>query len=135
MELTRAEVEPFLAERHTVIVATIRRDGTPHLTTTWYRWDGEAFWLSTNRDRAKYAHLRRDARLSLLVDDPPRETSVAAYGRAEFAAFDDEAYSGALAIVRRYVDDPEGYLAEREGEPRVLIRMRPERLVTWKPDA
>ena len=69
------------------------------------------------------------------MDDPPRETSVAAYGEAEFAAFDDAAYDGALAIVSRYVDDPEGYLAEREGEPRVLIRMRPDRLVTWKPDA
>jgi PPOX class probable F420-dependent enzyme len=135
VELTKSEVDRFLAERHTVIVATIRRDGTAHLTTTWYRWDGEAFWISTNRDRTKFKNLRRDRRLSLLVDDAPLETSVAAYGEAEFAAFDDAAYEGALAIVRRYVDDPEGYLAERDGEPRVLIRMRPERLVTWKPDA
>lgn len=117
-----------------MVVATIRRDGTAQLTTTWYRWDGEAFWISSNRDRAKYKNLRRDPRVALLVDDPPAEASVAAYGRAEFAAFDDAAHGGALAIVRRYVEDPERYLAEREGEPRVLIRVRPERLVSWKPD-
>lgn len=135
MELTRTEIEAFLAHAHTVIVATIRRDGTPHLTATWYRWDGDAFWISTNNNRVKYKNLRRDPRLTLLVDNPPKETSVSAYGSAEFVAFGPAAHDGALAIVGRYVDDPEGYLAEREGEPRVLIRMRPERLVSWKPDA
>ena len=133
-ELSRPEIERFLEERHTVIVATLRRDGRPHLTTTWYRWDGDAFWLSTNRDRAKYRNLHRDPRVTLLVDNPPAETSVVGYGTAEFVAFDQDAREGALAIVRRYVDDPDGYLAEREGEPRVLIRVRPDRMVTWKPD-
>jgi PPOX class probable F420-dependent enzyme len=134
MRLSRSQIDEFLQAPHTVIVATIGRDGRPHLTTTWYRWDGEAFWISTNRDRAKYRNLRQDPRVTLLVDDPPEETSVVAYGEAEFAAMDSEAYEGALSIVRRYVDDPEGYLREREGEPRVLIRVRPARILSWKPD-
>jgi PPOX class probable F420-dependent enzyme len=133
-ELSKAEIERFLSEPHSVIVATLGRDGRPHLTTTWYRWDGDAFWLSTNRNRAKYRNLQRDPRVTLLVDDPPAETSVVGYGTAEFTAFDQDAYDGSLAIVRRYVDDPGGYLAEREEEPRVLIRVQPERMITWKPD-
>lgn len=131
--LTRVQIDDFLAAPHTIIVATLKRNGAPQLTTTWYRWDGEAFWISTNRDRAKYKNLRRDPRATVLVDDPPAETSVVGYGRAEFAAFDDAAYDGALAIVRRYVDDPERYLGDRQGEPRVLIRIRPDRLVSWTP--
>jgi PPOX class probable F420-dependent enzyme len=131
MRLTPAEIDAFLDERHTLIVGTVRRDGTPHLTTVWYRWDGEAFWISTNRDRAKYRNMSRDRRVSVLVDAPPRETSVSAYGRAEFVAEDDDAYEGALAIVSRYVDDPEKYLDDRKDEPRVLIRIKPERIVSW----
>lgn len=133
MSLTRVQIDDFLARPHTIIVATLKHDGAPHLTTTWHRWDGEAFWISTNRDRAKYKNLRRDSRATVLVDDPPAETSVVGCGRAEFAAFDEAAYEGTLAIVRRYVDDPEGYLGEREGEPRVLIRIKPDRLVSWTP--
>jgi PPOX class probable F420-dependent enzyme len=134
MRLTRGEIDAFLAERHTLVLGTLKDDGWPQLTTVWYRWDGEAFWISTNRDRAKYGNLARDSRATVLVDAPPRETSVAGYGRAEFLAYDDDAYEGALAIVRRYVDDPVAYLAEREGEPRVLIRIEPDRLVSWKRD-
>ena len=132
MELSRAEVDAFLAERHTLILATLRHDGWPQMTTVWYRWDGEAFWISTNRDRAKYRNIERDPRVTVLVDAPPRETSVAGYGRAEVVAVDDAAYEGALAIVSRYVDDGRGYLDARHGEPRALIRIKPRNLVSWK---
>ena len=134
MALASAQIDDFLEDRHTIILATLKRDGTPQLSTTWYRWDGEAFWISTNRDRAKFKNLSRDPRVTVLVDDPPAEAAVVGYGRAEFAAYDEAAYEGALAIVRRYVDDPEGYLGDREGAPRVLIRIKPDRLVSWTPD-
>jgi PPOX class probable F420-dependent enzyme len=134
VELTRAEIDAFLDERHTLVLATLRPNGTAHLTTIWYRWDGEAFWIATNRNRAKYRHIRRDPRVSALVDDPERETSVSATGQAEIAAMDDEAYDGALAIVSRYVDDGHAYLSARAGEPRVLLRIRPDRTTSWKPD-
>jgi len=129
--LSRAQIDAFLGERHTVVVGTVYPDGQPHLTTVWYRWDGEAFWLATNRTTVKYRNLRRDPRASLLVDAPPRETSVAAYGRVEEVARDGAAWDGALAIVARYVEDAEAYLAKRRDQPRVLLRVKPERMVTW----
>jgi PPOX class probable F420-dependent enzyme len=133
VELTAAELQLFLAEPHTLVIATLRRDGTPHLATVWYRWDATSFWISTNRTTAKYRHVVRDPRVSVLVDAPPRETSVSAYGRAEVVASDADAYEGALAIVARYEPDPVAYLEARRDEPRVLIRMTPHKLVSWKP--
>lgn len=133
MRLSRAEIDAFLDERHTLVIATIRKDGTPHLATVWYRWDGGSFWISTNRTTAKYQHIVKDPRVTVLVDAPPRETSIAAYGRAEAVAADEAAYDGALAIVSRYVADAAAYLQERIDEPRVLIRLRPDNLVSWKP--
>jgi len=130
--MTPAEVNAFLDERHTLVIATLRRDGTPHLTTVWYRWDGEAFWISTNRDRVKYRNITRDPRVSVLVDAPEREAAVSASGKAEEAARDAAAYDGARMIVERYVADAPAYLAERADEPRVLLRIKPERMVTWQ---
>jgi PPOX class probable F420-dependent enzyme len=132
MELTREDIDAFLDERHTLVIATLRRSGWPQMTTVWYRWDGEAFWISTNRNRAKFRNIERDDRVTVLVDAPPRETSVAGSGRAKVIALDDDAYDGSLRIVGRYVDDPAAYLAERSGEPRALIRIKPAELVSWK---
>ncbi len=133
MELTRPELDAFLAEPHTLVIATLRKDGAPHLATVWYRWDGAAFWISTNRTTAKYRNMMRDPRVTVLADAPRRETSVAGYGRAEIVASDDAAYDGALTIVSRYEADPVAYLDARNDDPRVLIRITPHELVSWKP--
>ncbi|MGH3246850.1 MAG: TIGR03618 family F420-dependent PPOX class oxidoreductase [Trebonia sp.] len=63
-------LEAFLAEPHNVIVAGLRKDGRPHLSPNWFFWDGEHFYVSTTRKRAKYNIFRRDPRAELVVDDP-----------------------------------------------------------------
>jgi len=63
-------LEAFLAEPRNVIVAGIRKDGRPHLSPNWFVWDGERFYVSTTRKRAKYRIFRRDPRAELIVDDP-----------------------------------------------------------------
>jgi PPOX class probable F420-dependent enzyme len=62
-------LESFLAEPRNVIVAGIRKDGRPHLSPNWFFWDGEYFYVSTTRKRAKYHIFRRDPRAELVVDD------------------------------------------------------------------
>jgi PPOX class probable F420-dependent enzyme len=64
------KIEAFLAEPRNVVLAGIRHDGRPHLSPNWFYWDGERFYVSTTRDRVKYAIFRRDPRATLLIDDP-----------------------------------------------------------------
>jgi PPOX class probable F420-dependent enzyme len=64
-----AAVAAFLSEPRNVIVAGIRKDGRPHLSPNWFYWDGEKFYVSTTRKRAKYTIFRRDPRAELVVDD------------------------------------------------------------------
>ena len=63
------KLEAFLAEPRNVIVAGIRKDGRPHLSPNWFKWDGERFYVSTTRHRVKYAIFRRDPRAQLAIDD------------------------------------------------------------------
>jgi PPOX class probable F420-dependent enzyme len=65
-----AALEAFLAEPRNVIVAGIRKDGRPHLSPNWYLWDGQHFYISTTRKRAKYTIFRRDPRAELVIDEP-----------------------------------------------------------------
>ena len=64
------KLEAFLAEPRNVVLDGIRRDGRPQLSPNWFYWDGERFYVSTTRSRAKYAIFRRDPRAQLLIDDP-----------------------------------------------------------------
>ena len=66
----------FLAQSRNLILAGNRAGGRPHLTPNWFCWDGERFYVSTTRDRVKYALFRRDSRAQLLIDDPAGSRAV-----------------------------------------------------------
>jgi len=54
-------------------VATIRPDGTPHVTPVWVDYDGEHVVFNTATGRAKWQHMQRDPRVTIEVysqDDP-----------------------------------------------------------------
>jgi PPOX class probable F420-dependent enzyme len=53
-----------------VTVATIGRDGHPHLTVTWIDRDGDELLYSTTTDRVQGKNLARDPRISVLIAPP-----------------------------------------------------------------
>lgn len=67
--MTPEEVAGFLAAHRKMQLATIGRDGTPHLTTMFYGLiDGRiAFWTYGKAQKAR--NLDRDPRLTCLVED------------------------------------------------------------------
>lgn len=77
------KLQAFLAEPRNVVVIGIRRDGTPQATPNWFWWDGERFYVSTMRSRAKYRIFRRDPRALLVVDDSTGHRTVIVPGRVE----------------------------------------------------
>jgi hypothetical protein len=51
--------------RHTCWLATINRDGTPHVTGIGALWDDGAFWFETGATTRKGGNLARDPRCAL----------------------------------------------------------------------
>ncbi len=68
IRMTEQEIAQFLAQGRTLSVATINPDGAPHLVAMWYALiDGKiAFW--TYRKSQKAANLRRDPRLTCMLE-------------------------------------------------------------------
>ena len=66
--MTAADAAALLAESHKLQLATINRDGTPHLVTMFYVMLGGqiAFW--TYRSSQKARNLARDPRVTCLVE-------------------------------------------------------------------
>ena len=121
-------IEAFLAEPRNAIVIGIGRDGTPQATPNWFNWDGQRFYVSTTRKRAKYTIFMRDPRVTLLIDDAEVQRYVAVSGAVEVR----EDLEQLLPIFRRtrenhgvFVPNDAEYLASLEAEDRVLLVITP----------
>ena len=68
IKMSEAEVEAFLEEQRTMSIATIGRDGRPHVIAMWYAFlDGvPSFW--TFAKSQKVVNLRRDPRITCMVE-------------------------------------------------------------------
>ena len=66
--MSDAEIAAYLASHHTLQLATIGRDGWPHLSTMWYVVDdGHVVFRSFTKSQ-KIVNLPRDPRLTVLVE-------------------------------------------------------------------
>ena len=123
------KVEAFLAEPRNVVVAGIRRDGRPHLSPNWFYWDGQRFYVSTTRDRVKYAIFSRDPRAQLLIDDPTGFRAVLVPAMVEIRE-DLEAELPRFRAIREKhgmaVPNDEEHLQALAKEGRVLLAITPD---------
>ncbi|WP_447036138.1 pyridoxamine 5'-phosphate oxidase family protein [Streptomyces sp. DSM 118878] len=66
--MTPDELDAFLAAERTCRVATVAADGTPHVSTLWFAWDGTSLWLYSVTRSKRWADLRKDRRVAVVVD-------------------------------------------------------------------
>lgn len=131
--LSQDKRDAFLAGKRNAILATIRKDGSPQLTPVWYRWDGERFWVSTTKKRAKYKNIVHDPRVSLCIDDAEHFTTVIASGAARLT--EENLWVDTQKIGERY-RGPEQAAADskrmqEQKEPRVLVVLKPQQVISW----
>jgi PPOX class probable F420-dependent enzyme len=128
------EITAYLDAPHIAVVATVRRNGTPHLTPNWYRYDGQVLTLITRKDRLKYRHLLPNPRISVCLYDPPAASNdVVISGTA--TCNNQDIWDEARRIIARYraPNEVDGSLARWKTEPRVLITVTPEHIATRAP--
>jgi PPOX class probable F420-dependent enzyme len=132
---SKDKIEAFLAEPRNVIVAGIRRNGRPQLTPNWFVWDGERFYVSTTKNRAKFKIFTRDPRVELMVDDPTAFRCVRVSGTVEIRD-DPDAELGRFRAIREKhgvaIPDEADHLRVLEEERRVLLAITPDGPIdTW----
>jgi PPOX class probable F420-dependent enzyme len=66
--MTARELDDFLTTQRTCRVATVSQDGAPHASTLWFAWDGTSLWLYSIVRSRRWADLRRDPRIAVVVD-------------------------------------------------------------------
>lgn len=131
------EIWTYLARQRTCTLATIGGDGRPHLVAMWYSvLDGE-LWFETKARSQKAVNLRRDPRVTVLVEDGETYDSlrgVAIDGTATVVDDADSLWRVGVDVWERY----NGPYTE-ECKPlvdfmlhnRVAVRIEVDRLRSW----
>lgn len=145
IQMTPEELDAFLAGQMKVQVATVGKDGTPHLSTLFYAIHngGVAFW--TYGTSQKVVNLRRDPRMTLLVEDGQAYSELRGatlYGTARIVEDLDEVLRVGGKVAARMAGRPESEFdpdadpqvragLEKSGRKRVAVFLDVTRSVTW----
>jgi PPOX class probable F420-dependent enzyme len=139
ISMTPDEMDEFLHGRHVMNVATLGPTGHPHLVAMWYGFlDGSpAFW--TYGQSQKILNLRRDPRLTVLVEDGDvyeELQGVELVGTGQVLDDPDQILAIGLDVARRYVgpeadSDAGRAFVEKRARKRLGVVVHIEHAVSW----
>jgi PPOX class probable F420-dependent enzyme len=106
-------------------VATLRRDGSPHVTPVWVDVRDGMVWVNSAEGRAWPANLRRDPRVALNVQnlENPQENVEIRGAVSEITPDGADEHIDFLA--KKYLGE-DSYPYRQPGEQRLIIKITPE---------
>lgn len=135
--MTDAEIAEFVTSSRGGTLATIGRDGQPHLTAMWYGVvDGE-IWFETKAKSQKAVNVRRDPRVTFLLEDGQTYDTlrgVAFEGTAEIVEDPEAVFRVGVSVWERYTGpytEEQRPAVEMMMNKRIAVRLVAKRVRSW----
>jgi PPOX class probable F420-dependent enzyme len=137
IQMTPEEVDAFLHERHSMTMSTISGDGSIHSVAMWYGFLEGAIAFETKAKAQKVVNLRRDPRLTCLVEDGEsydQLRGVTLIGTGEIIDDPDRMWELGVSVFERYnapyTEEMKPFV-EVMLNKRVVVKLHVEKTVTW----
>jgi len=137
IKMTPDEVDAFLRGRRTMTMCTLAKDGSIHAVAMWYGFLEGAIAFETKRKAQKVQNLRRDPRITCLVEDGESYDElrgVSIVGTAEIVEDPDRMWELGVSVFSRYQGE---YTEEMRPfvevmlRNRVVVKVTPTKFVSW----
>jgi PPOX class probable F420-dependent enzyme len=139
--MTDQEIEEFVRDRRTAILATLGKDGRPHLAAMWFALVDGAIVFETKGKSQKVVNVRRDPRVTVLLESGvtyPELRGVSFDGTADIlentGANRDYLRAVARSVIERYTGPAGGAddaTLDQVMYNRVALVLRPTRVRSW----
>ena len=133
-DLTPEQIAEFLQRPLVAVFVTLRANGSPHAIPIWYEFVGGAFLVFTSSRFQRVKNLERDSRAAITIsthDEPYMYVSA----EGPVAITTEGVDETGLSIARRYIGErAEQFLENVLDENSVVLRLTPERILTWVED-
>jgi PPOX class probable F420-dependent enzyme len=132
-KMTKDQSREFLSQgTRTGKLAVVRKSGQAHVTPIWFVLDGEDIVFMTHESSGKAHAIRRDNRVSMVVDEEVAPYAfVLVEGTVTVSEDIDELIRWGTRIAERYMgpDRAEEYGVRNGVAGEYLVRMHPTRMV------
>ncbi|MEV6651707.1 PPOX class F420-dependent oxidoreductase [Streptomyces sp. NPDC051219] len=107
------EAVAMLTKANPAVITTLRSDGQPVSTATWYLWDNGRVLVNMDEGRKRLQHVRNDPRVSLTVlDESNWYTHISIIGRVT-ELYEDKELADIDRLSRQYLGQPYGQRGRR----------------------
>ena len=138
VRMSEEEIAAFLDAAHSLQVATLGKDGAPHLTTVWFSVHEGEILFETYGKSQKVVNLRRDPRIAVLAEDGTTYDSlrgVSINGTARLVEDNPER----TELMRLLLDhhfpgqtaEQLDAMAAKMAEKRIVIAVKPDKVMSW----
>ncbi len=138
IKMSDEEIWKFIETQKTIQVATINKDGTPHVMPLWFGIDAGKIVLETFTKSQKIVNLERDDRISVLFEDGDvynELRGVAIKGRAKLIRDHGEVHRLHMAVLARNTPEVPTDVLEKAVAAMVpkktAIVIEPESFISW----
>jgi PPOX class probable F420-dependent enzyme len=137
VRMSDEEIESFVESCRSMNVASLMKDGSPHLTTLWFAVHQGTYLFETYAASQKAVNIGRDPRVALLWEageSYEELVGVSIRGRAEIIAAEPQLSELMARIVRRNSPEIGEHLAVHVAKmvaKRVVVAVRPEKIISW----
>lgn len=133
-DLTPEQIAEFLERPLVAVMVTLRADGSPHAIPIWYEYRDGDFIVFTSDTFVRVKNLRGDSRAAITVSNH-EEPYMYASAEGPVSITSEGVAETGLSIARRYMGERgDRFLEEVLDEHSVLLRLTPERILTWVSD-
>ena len=131
------EVDDFLQAERTTTMCSMHPDGSIHAVAMWYAFLDGTLAIETKRKSQKIQNLRRDPRLTFLVEAGDKYENlrgVELVGRARIVEDPDPVWAFGVSMWERYVSpysEDQRALVEMMMHNRLVVTIDVVRVVSW----
>ena len=135
--MTETEITEFVALSRTGTMATVGPGGQPHLVAMWFGVVDGDIWVETKVKSQKVVNLKRNPRVSFLIEDGMTYDSlrgVSFEGVAEIHDDPDTIFAVGVSVWERYngpYTDDLRPAVDMMMNKRVAVRIRTDRVRSW----
>ena len=137
IRMTPEEMRQFISEQKSLQVATLNKDGTPHLSTLWFGIVDDEIVFETYTKSQKILNLHRDSRIALLLEDGleyEKLRGVTINGTAELYSEPEDVQKYAAAVIARNhgIDLADASNAAAAlANKRTAVVVKAEKIISW----
>ena len=131
-EINDGAIRKLFEGKNFVYIASLMRDGSPHVTPTWVDIENSPILINTAVGRIKQKNISRDGRVALAIAEQSNP-----YDMVTIRGKVIEQITGPVAeehidkLAKKYMGK-EKYPGRAPGEKRILLKIKPEKIFHMK---